>query len=459
MARQQETKMKDLTEGAITRHILTMAAPIAIGMIFQALYFLIDLYFIGELGAHALAGVGVAGNAAFLVMALTQVLGVGTVALISQAVGRKDRAEANLIFNQSLMLALLVGLVVLLIGYAAAHAYMVSVSSDPATIAAGRTYLHWYMPGLALQFALVSMGSALRGTGIVQPTLVVQLLSVIINAILAPVLIAGWLTGHPLGVAGAGLASTLSLAAAVAALWFYFHRLEHYVGLERRLLVPRWREWGRILAIGLPAGGEYALMFLFSAVIYWAIRDFGTAAQAAFGAGSRLVQGLILPAMAVAFAAGPIIGQNFGAGRADRVRSCFGSALFLISALMVAVAGGVYWQAGSLIGYFAKDGVVVRYGVQFLQLISWNFIAQGVIFTCSSVFQGLGDTRPALLSSTVRLLAFVAPVMWLVAQGGFAIEQVWHFSIGSTFIQALVSLLLLRRQFSQRLRPAAAFAR
>ncbi|KUM04095.1 MATE family efflux transporter [Chromobacterium subtsugae] len=451
--------MKDLTEGAITRHILTMAAPIAIGMIFQALYFLIDLYFIGELGANALAGVGAAGNAAFLVLALTQVLGVGTVALISQAVGRKDRAEANLVFNQSLMLALLVGLTVLLLGYAAAHAYMASVSSDPATIAAGRTYLHWYMPGLALQFALVSMGSALRGTGIVQPTLVVQLLSVIINAILAPVLIAGWLTGHPLGVAGAGLASTLSLVAAVAALWFYFHRLEHYVGVDRRLLAPRWREWGRILAIGLPAGGEYALMFLFSVVIYWAIRDFGAAAQAAFGAGSRLVQGLILPAMAVAFAAGPIIGQNFGAGRADRVRSCFGSALLLISALMAALAGWVYWQAESLIGYFAKDGEVVRYGVQFLQLISWNFIAQGVIFTCSSVFQGLGDTRPALLSSTVRLLAFVAPVMWLTAQGGFAIEQVWYFSIGSTFIQALVSLLLLRQQFSQRLRPAAVFAR
>ncbi|WP_434634783.1 MATE family efflux transporter [Chromobacterium sp. CV08] len=448
--------MKDLTQGPLIRHILTMAIPIAIGMIFQTLYYLIDLYFIGGLGANALAGVGAAGNATFLVLALTQVLGVGTVALISQAVGRKDREEANIIFNQSLTLALVCGLAVLVLGYSLARTYMGTVSSDAETIAAGLVYLNWYMPGLALQFALVAMGSALRGTGIVQPTLVVQLLSVIVNAFLAPILIAGWLTHHPMGVAGAGLASTLALLAGVLTLWIYFRRLEHYVGFDRKLMAPRWRDWGRMLSIGLPAGGEYALMFVFSAIIYWAIRDFGADAQAAFGASSRLVQGLILPAMAVAFAAGPIVGQNFGAGLVDRVRACFSGAMLLISMLMVPLALFVYWRAEGLIGYFAKDPEVIGLGVQFLHIVCWGFIAQGAIFTCSSVFQGLGNTQPALLSSAVRLFTFAMPVVWLSTQSGFRIELVWYFSVGSTFIQALVSLLLLRRQFAHRLIPAIA---
>ena len=94
--------MKDLTQGPVSGQVLAMAAPIAIGMIFQTLYYLIDLYFVGRLGEHAIAGVSTAGNITFVVMALTQALGVGTVALVAQAVGRRDVDDANVIFNQSL---------------------------------------------------------------------------------------------------------------------------------------------------------------------------------------------------------------------------------------------------------------------------------------------------------------------------------------------------------------------
>ncbi len=109
--------MNDLTQGPVSRQVLAMAAPIAIGMVFQTLYFLIDLYFVGRLGDDAIAGVSTAGNITFVVMALTQVLAVGTVALVSQAVGRRDLADANLVFNQSLALAAIVGVTALVAGY------------------------------------------------------------------------------------------------------------------------------------------------------------------------------------------------------------------------------------------------------------------------------------------------------------------------------------------------------
>src|ERR1700720_4759892 len=97
--------MKDLTDSSIVRNILQMAMPIAAGMFFQTLYFLIDLYFVAGLGDAALAGVSAAGNVMFIVFAATQVLGVGTVTLISHAAGRKDQTDATLVFNQSLALA------------------------------------------------------------------------------------------------------------------------------------------------------------------------------------------------------------------------------------------------------------------------------------------------------------------------------------------------------------------
>src|SRR6185369_7154240 len=151
------------------------------------------------LGNAALAGVGTAGNVMFVVFALTQALGVGTGALVSQAVGRKDQAEANLVFNQSVGMGAWMAAATIVGGYALSGPYMTLLGADAATAQAGTTFLYWFLPGLALQFPMVVMGSALRGTGIVKPTMVVQMLTVLLNAALAPVLIAGWGTGHPLG--------------------------------------------------------------------------------------------------------------------------------------------------------------------------------------------------------------------------------------------------------------------
>src|SRR6516162_4626274 len=165
--------MKDLTQGPISRLLVAMAVPIAIGMLFQTLYFLVDLYFVSRLGDAAIAGVSTAGTVSFVILALTQMLGVGTVALVSQAVGRKDQSEANLVFNQAVLLSAILGMLMLFWGFLGGAAYVRWVAADTGAAAAGTAYLYWYTPGLALQFALVAMGSALRGTGIVKPTMIV----------------------------------------------------------------------------------------------------------------------------------------------------------------------------------------------------------------------------------------------------------------------------------------------
>jgi len=448
--------MKDLTESSVAKHIVQMSVPIAAGMFFQTLYFLIDLYFVARIGDAALAGVGAAGNFTFLVFALTQVLGVGAVTLISQAVGRKDRADATLVFNQSLALSALCALITLAAGYAFARPYMASLAANAATVAAGVDYLRWFLPSLALQFALVVMGSALRGTGIVQPAMVVQVLTVILNAILAPVLIAGWGTGHPLGVAGAGLSSSLAVAVGVLMLGVYFLRLEKYVSFDSALWRPRPIVWGRLLRIGLPAGGEFALMFVFMGVMYSVTRRFGADAQAGFGVGMRVMQCLFLPAMAVSFATAPIVGQNFGAGKFNRVRETFTIAALTGGVIMALLSLLAQWRAGSLIRFFTSDPVAQAVGAQFLHICSWNFVATGLVFTCSGVFQGLGNTMPAVISSATRLLSFVIPVQWLATRADFQIMQIWYVSVASVTLQALISLWFVRAEFRKRLTTSPA---
>jgi MATE family, multidrug efflux pump len=443
--------VKDLTQGSITRNILEMAAPIAAGMIFQTLYLLVDLYFVAGLGDAAIAGVGAAGTVMFIVVALTQVLGVGAVSLISQAVGRKDREAANLVFNQSLVLAAVCTVVTLVAGYTLAARYVASITADAAARDQGITFLFFFLPGLALQFALVTMGSALRGTGIVKPAMIMQVVTVLLNTALAPILIAGWLTGRPFGVAGGGFATSVSVAAGVAMLGWYFLKLERYVAFDPAMWRPRLDTWKRMLDVGLPAGGEFGLMFIYMAVVYFVISDFGAASQAGFSIGGRIMQSIFLPAMAIAFAAGPIAGQNFGGGHGERVRETLSKALLLNSVVMLVVTVLLQWRPDAVVALFTSEDEVIKVGSDFLRIISWNFVAQGIVFTCSGIFQGLGNTRPALLSSGLRICLFAPLALQLSQRPGFQLEQVWYLSVATVLVQAIFSFVLLQRQFKQRL--------
>lgn len=443
--------MKDLTQGPIPGHVLRMAAPIAIGMLFQMLYVLIDLYFVARIGDAAVAGVGAAGNVQFIIMALTQILGVGTMALIAQAAGRKDKDDANLVFNQSLLLALICAAVTLAGGYGLADAYVRTLGADAATVAAGLDYLHWFLPGMALQFAMISMGSALRGTGIAKPTMLVQMFTVVLNALLAPILIAGWLTGKPFGVAGAGMASSLAIAAGVAMMAWYFLRLEHYVAFDARLFRPQFPVWKRILGIGLPPGGEIALMFVYMGVMYWLIRHFGASAQAGFGIGSRVMQAIFLPAMAIAFATAPVAGQNVGAGLGERVRETFRAAALIGAVIMFALTLFCQWKPQLLFTPFTQEQAVIDVATEFIRIVSWNFVASGLIFSCSGMFQALGNTLPGLASGASRLVTFVVPAVWLSQQPWFQLHHLWWLSVTTLALQALLSYVLLQREFNRRL--------
>jgi Na+-driven multidrug efflux pump len=199
--------MKDLTQGSVTKHLLQMTAFLAISMLVQTLYLLADLYWVGHLGKEAIAAVGVAGNFTMIVLALTQMLGVGTTTLISQAAGRKDQPQAELAFNQSFVMSLIVAAGLGVFSFLLRDFYCESLSADAATASLAKSYLLWFIPGLLLQFPLVALGSALRATGIIKPTVGFQVLSVVLNMILAPLLIFGVGPWPKLGVTGAALAS------------------------------------------------------------------------------------------------------------------------------------------------------------------------------------------------------------------------------------------------------------
>jgi putative MATE family efflux protein len=446
--------MQDLTTGSITRNILKTAGFMLVSMVFQTLYFLVDLYFVGRLGKGAVAAVSISGNLNFIVLAATQMVGVGTTALVSHATGRKDREAALLAFNQSQVLSATVGLLFLLLMFAGRETYAHRLAADAATARLASDYLGWFIPALAIQFAVVATGAALRGTGNFKPGMLIQSGSVVMNMLLAPVLIFGWGTGRPLGVAGAALATFISLAVASAALALYVVRADGYLQFAARDFPPRLPLWGRMLKIGLPAGAEFALMGVYMMIVYSITRPFGAAAQAGFGIGLRVVQAGFLPVVALGFAVSPVAGQNFGARLGARVRETFRAGALMATALMLVLTVFSHLFPEALIRVFSKDATVIAVGGEYLRIISFNFVASGIIFVSSSMFQAVGNTLPSLFSSAVRLLVVGLPAWLLSRVPGFQLRWIWYLSASAVLLQMLLNLVLLRREFARKLGDA-----
>jgi putative MATE family efflux protein len=445
--------LKDLTKGPVGGHVLQLATFIAMSTAFQTLYFLADLYFVGRLGKEAIAGVGLAGNLMFLVLALTQSLGVGATSLIAQALGRKDREHAERVFNQALVLSSLAGLLFGAAFFALRGVYCRWLAADSATALLGVEYLDWFVPALFLQFPLVAMGAALRGLGDLRIPTAIQVGTVVLNIALAPTLMFGWVTGRPLGVTGTALASFIAVGFGCVAFTTYFRRANSPLRFRREEWMPEPRVWGDMMRIGLPAGGEFALMSVYMVLVYDIIRPFGAAAQAGFGIGLRVVQSLFLPTVAIAFATAPVVGQNYGARLGGRVRQAFYSAAAMSAAVMLAVTLVCLVAPEALVRFFNPDPAVVAFGSEYLRIISWNFLASGLVFVSSSVFQGMGNTLPALGSSASRLLLFALPAYALSRLPGFQMRQVWYLSVAAVTIQLGLNLWLLHREFARKLAP------
>ena len=447
--------MQDLTTGSLTGHLLKTTSFMLVSMVFQTLYILVDLFWVGRLGTDAIAAVGLAGNISFIVIAITQVLGVGATTLVSHASGRKDQDRAIFLFNQSQVLSLVAAVIFLVVSMALRHQYAAEQSATEAMRIATEQYLLWFLPAMALQFAMVAMGAALRGTGNFKPGMIVQTATVVINMVTAPFLIFGWGPFPEMGVSGAAVATLLSIAVGVVWISFYFIDAKAYLRFHFGHWRPQLKVWWEMLKIGLPAGAEFALMGVYMAVVYAITRPFGAPAQGGFTIGLRVVQSAFLPVVALGFAVAPVAGQNFAARKPERVRAAFKAAAGMAAAAMLVAAIGMFLGAEALMRVFTTDPEAIAVGVEYLQIVVVTFVPSGITFVSSSMFQALGNTIPPLATSTLRILIAAVPAIFLARAAGFHLTWIWYLGAIATMLQMTLNLILLQREFRLKMDLAA----
>jgi putative MATE family efflux protein len=369
-------------------------------------------------------------------------------ALIAQAFGRKDYDQAAQVFRQSILLALIVGAVETTTGLLIAPVYIEFFGGTGKSLVWGIQYFQIFVISFFFMILLYTIGNCYRGMGNTKTPMIILLQANILNIVLDPILIFGWLGVPAMGVRGAALASVISQIYALAIYGYLIFMRGS--GLNVR---GSWRLNATIvrksLYIGIPSGMNHFLLAANMLITFRVIGDYGTAALAAIGVGFRLLQAIYIPVIAVASAMAAIVGQNFGAGKYHRIRGTFGRAWLISIAFMLCCTAVCRTYPEQLIEIFSSDPEVVRFGVIYLKIFSVGFVMVGSIMVISAAFQGLGKTYPSLVGAALDAALFAGLVFTLPVYFKWGIQSIFWIKVATAIAETAVIAVWLKTELER----------
>lgn len=448
--------MKDLTQGRIDAHLLRMSGAMLLNMLMGTLFSLGNIYWLGRLGAQAQAAVTLSGIPMMLLLTLMPVISMGAGILISHAVGAKDQLRANRIFNEAFGASMILISIIGIFAWTQREAFGALMTTDPQTAALIATYTRWFIPSIVVQLPLFVLAGALEFTGNVRAGTIAQTATVILNAILTPVLMFGWLGMPKLGLTGTGMASFIACSLTMLAMLVYFARSNAYLSMRPSIWFSRPKELWCALKIGLPIGIEGGLVAGYLLVIALLLRPFGPVEQAAFGIGHRLFQAALMPLMALSSATCVIVGQSHGAGLGGRVRETLRISLIVGCivgpTLLIAFESFAPW----ICSRFSDDEAVIAAGAVFLRIGALTFIPSGIAYAVFAVLSGMGNTRASLFTQIVYASLVVVPAFALSRLPEFRPAWLWTVMVVAGCAQAVMAWYFLRRDFGKHVDQAPA---
>lgn len=447
MSEQRQSRLEQFI-AAPRRAVWVLAAPMIAGMLVHTVYVLVDTAFIAWTGEHAMAAITIVFPLLFVLFAITNGIGTAVTALVAQAIGRGDHAEADRVAGSGLLLALIAGALLGVGGLATGEPMLRLMGARGAALGAARDYFAWLSVGVPLFFIGTTLRSILTGEGDSRTPMVIMALATVVNLGLDALLI----LGLGLGIRGAAVATLASQAAALAV-------FAHVVLVRRRTTVRvrarQLRLHGPLLrgllTIGLPATGQQLVMAFGMALFNRVIAHFGLTAVATYGAASKVDMIVAMPIMGLAGAAVALIGMFAGAGRVDLVRS---TALYTFRwAVTIAVVVGAagYLASRPIIGIFVDSPEALAMGRTYLgyMLVAYPMMAIGI--SSGRIFQGLGHGVPSLVLTLLRVLLVGVPAAFVaVYLLQMPITAVWSAMVAGGACSTALAIFWLHRVIWRR---------
>lgn len=436
----RENKMGTMPENKL---LLSMAVPMMISMLVQALYNIVDSIFVSRICEDALTAVSMAFPWQNIVIAIAVGFGVGINALLSRALGQKNAERVNQVAINGLLLALLSYLLVLVAGLIGIRAYMRTQTDIESIVNYGITYLNICILCSFGVFVEITFERFLQATGRTVYSMITQLTGAITNIILDPILIFGLLGFPKLGIAGAAWATVIGqcVGAVVAVTLNHFKNPE--VHLRLRHIRPNGRLMGEITAISIPSIIMSCISSLTCFVMNMILIAYSSTAVAVFGVYFKLQSFVFMPVFGLNNGMVPIIAYNYGAQKPDRIHKTI--RLGMAYAVAIMAVGLLVFQLipKQLLLMFDASDAMLGIGAPALRIMSLAFVFAGVGIASSSACQAFGYSVYSMLISIARQIVVLIPAAYLLSLTG-VLRSIWFAFPIAEIVSLFLSLFFLR---------------
>lgn len=436
----RENKMGTMPENKL---LLSMAVPMMISMLVQALYNIVDSIFVSRICEDALTAVSMAFPLQNIIISIAVGFGVGINALLSRALGQKNAERVNQVAVNGLLLALLSYLLVLVAGLLGIRAYMRTQTDIESIVNYGITYLNICILCSFGVFVEITFERFLQATGRTVYSMITQLAGALTNIILDPILIFGLLGFPKLGIAGAAWATVIGqcVGAVVAVTLNHFKNPE--VHLRLRHIRPNGRLMGEITAISIPSIIMSCISSLTCFIMNLILITFSSTAVAVFGVYFKLQSFVFMPVFGLNNGMVPIIAYNYGAQKPERIHKTI--RLGMAYAVAIMAVGLLVFQLipKQLLLMFDASDAMLEIGAPALRIMSLAFVFAGVGIASSSACQAFGYSVYSMLISIARQIVVLIPAAYLLSLTG-VLRSIWFAFPIAEIVSLFLSLFFLR---------------
>ena len=447
---QPDTKLRaDYTEGSITGSIIKMGLPSMVGFLAQHIYHLVDTWWISRLPEKeaGVAALTFFGSIMWVLFTFNQLVGPGSVAIISRRYGEKEYDLTEKAIKESILLKLFFGLLLGISGFFLTEKMLMAIGASGRSLEMGIEYGRIILLGMPVLYSTYTIFTAMRGVANPQMALAMMLTANILNMILDPILMFGYLGAPAMGIKGAAVASLISFGIAffLGLALFYTDFTNVKLNIKGKCPISIPSMW-IMLKIGVPNWlGE---LFFSGArmIITRMVAPFGTAVVAAYGVGNQVSSFGISILIGIGLGLSALIGHNVGSGKVERAKKIGDQAILIAVGIMTVFGLAVFIFAGDIIGLFFSSPETIERGLVMLRILSLGFPFIGVFVMIEQIHLGVGLNTPTMVINIINAWFLeVIPVYLFTVYFGFSEIAIWWIITNAIFIVAVMFYIYYRR--------------
>lgn len=440
------------TEGSVGRAILILSIPMVLEMMMESLFAVADIFFVSKLGPEAVATVGITESMMTLMYAIAIGLSMGTTAIVARRIGEKDNAGASVAAVQSIFVGVILSVPFAILGIFYSPQLLGLMGASQEIISELYPYTAIMLGGNIVIMLLFVINAVFRGAGDAAISMKVLWFSNLLNIVLDPLLIFGLGPIPAMGITGAAIATTFSRGLGVVfQLWMLGGRSKR-IAVHAGNIMINIAVMKKLLRLSVGGIGQFLIATASWVGLVRIIAEFGSNALAGYTIAIRIVMFSLLPSWGMSNAAATLVGQNLGAGKADRAERSVWICGGINTLFLVMIGIGFYLFSDELIRLFTPEEEVILIGATALKIICLGYLFYGMGMVMTQAFNGAGDTYTPTWLNFICFWMVEIPLAWILAlYAGFDVNGVfWSIVIAESLLGVLGVWLFLKGKWKEK---------